>query len=493
MKTAVPDAPKFIPRGIAIAIGIMFISVLGVLLVNYSPEKSNPGFDEPWYMGLASSGWLSVSSGQTGTYHAAKSMPFLVFRAIFGGVVGDAADYSTLAPYFLLFNALCLFLACIAVAKILQHLGKGDLIVSALILMIVTKAFLVFYDYYPILGDVFVFALGAALAYGVVLRRLSVQYAVLAVSAITSPQLCLFALLIIIFPNSPTPVKSNERTLLSPLLFAALVAFPIICAASAIFLVPERTVAVAEWWGNPKYFKQPAVVIAAVALAGIVLWAAALPARMLTLQSVACSISWRHILFSVLLLSLIAAIVSKSLGASGPTIGIPSVVDALLIKFSYLLSKPGPPGLLSHILFLGVAAAAVIVVWRDFSRWLVLQGSGVALGFAVMLTYFGLDGEVRHVIFLYPLIVVGLIDICSARIRKIGPVKLFVANALVSLSWLPFFYFDASYRGERHLSAFGMCWSLQHYVIAIIMSAMTFYLAWRWFRPSVIIGTSVSA
>jgi hypothetical protein len=470
-------------RRIAVFLLGVGLCLAGAVSIRSHPDKAGTfGFDEVHYLHLLRSGWSSVHEGTTGSYYASRALPFLIVRLLFGYHADQDWNLPAWSRDMTVLSAACLIFTGWVLWRALRVRGNEALTPYALLLLVATKAFLGFYIYYPMLGDVFAMGVSALFLHGFFQGIPFLQWAALAASVFTSPLLSAFLFLILSFSRSADASPSRSAPPRSQVFWAACLAIPVLAIAVAAFtLVPDSTIAVARGWGNPKYFEQPVLVALAFALAALAIRYAVLPAAhwrlrdyLRALRPGAAAAGICLLLAATLWVSLQAAVVTEQDAAFAGR--------GLLIKFSYLLGHPGPVGIPSNLLFYGVAPAALLVNWRRFAGWLAYLGPGVALAFSFTMALFGLDGEVRHVTMLVPLAVLGATEICREPLVRIGIPVLLLWAAVLSLSWIPFLYLDPSYEGERQLSAFGMCWSVPHYFAALAMAGTTAAAAWRWLR-----------
>lgn len=456
--------PWFLWAGVFAALAIAYVAP------DYPPKGARPTFDEVHYLHLLRYGWASVTDGTTGLYYASKSLPFLLVNALFG-FSSSVWDFEGYYGGMIVFNTACLAFAAWVLVRALALQGLKKLAPAALILLLCNRAFLNFYIYYPRLPDAFVLGLGALFLLGHVENRRKLIWASLFLSLLSCPQLTVFIVLYLAFPLPAKLPKKDPGTPRGRQLF-----WSVILGAPALglglwtlFVSPETTVAVAEGWQNPKYFKGSAVVLGSITAAGAALWFSVMPLQSWHWTKVLRSLDLRRALLAVVAVGLVT-LAMKSV-ATGESQGFAYGIRGIAIKMSYLLSKPGP-GPLSHIVFFGLTGAFALMTWRELSRWVSGQGPGFALAFATTLIYFGLDGEVRHVIFLLPLVVLGICHAAREKLLAIRPSLLIWTALILSLNWVAFLNLDETYAGERHLSAFGMCWSPIHYGAAIAIGAV---------------------
>jgi len=115
----------------------------------------------------------------------------------------------------------------------------------------------------------------------------------------------------------------------------------------------------------------------------------------------------------------------------------------------------------------------VLVFWREFADWVSQQGLGFSLGFCVSIILIGgIDGEVRHLTYLLPIAVVGVCQVASPLLRKLGANLLLWSGLVFSLNWILFLRLGPTHLSEKHLSAFGICWSKTHYLIGMSLAIL---------------------
>lgn len=426
-------------------------------------------------------------SGQTDSYHAFKSFPFLVFHAIFGSQVSHGDSYDDVYWEFILFNLACLAAAAILIAMTLRKQQLGDYVPHAIIMFFGTKAFLAFYLHYPLLGDQFAVLLGALIMYGLFSNRRIVVVLATMISAGTSPVLSFFALATLAWPkleDKDSPGRtgiSQFRSVGSLAVAILLVLIPVSGGLMALFVFPSETVQIAEKWGNVKYMTSPGTLSVATIVAACVCWFSARPVRHFSARKIMRAFSRAYFSLGCIVLGFTWLLIYLSLGSSASSNEMPGLFGAILIKWSYMLSHPGPPGLLSIAGFLGLPAAIIIVNWRKFSSWLSTGGFGLSFGFAATWIFFGLDGEIRHVLFLYPLIIVGSIAIAARRIRAFGVQNMLLSCGFISVLWIPFIGLSDQSGREPHLSSFGMCWNSSQYLLGLLMFALIVMFSRRYF------------
>lgn len=456
--------------GIAACVGVAYVAR------DYPPKNNRPTFDEVHYLHLLRFGWATIVDGTTNAYYAAKSFPFLFMRNAFSYTAEQGWDFSRWYLDITLFNWACLAYGAWAVFRILSYQKRLNLLLVAIALLLCNRAFLNFYNYYPILGDVFMLALGALIAMGHFLKKRGLIWIALPIAGLTAPQISLFVLIYLAFKPAGGETTEGAPDRRMQALYATLFAVPILATGLyAFYGIPEKSIAVAEAWQNPKYFKDPLVLGLSVVCAAVALYFASLPLSYRKPLDYLRQVAWKHAAAAAAVAALVSWAVGRASG--GSKAGADFAAQGIPIKMSYMLSHPGPPGIPSHVIFYGWVAVLVLVFWKSFARWVSEQGAGFALAFSFTLMFMGLDGEVRHVTFMLPMVVIGVCNVADKFLVKLGATKLIWAGLLLSLNWVIFLHADPTYVGERHLSAFGMCWSPTHYFIALAISVAAFVAA----------------
>lgn len=463
----------FLRRSWLVTLFGVFSCVFGAYLcVRYriAMTGAEPGFDEVHYYRLLRFGREAITGGSTVVYYAFKSLPFLLVHSLF--TVGGTAGWSHLFYYraMLLFNSACLILVAWTVVQTLIRRGLKKLIPFALVLLFYNRAFLSFYVWYPRVPDIFSLTIGSLFFMGYLNGNKQLVWASLVLAAMTDPVLTLFILICVSvwFKGPAIDFKGTTASKGNQLFWSMLFGVPVVgLGLAALYVFPDQTVAVAEGWGNPRYFKSPWVVALSVAAAVPAIWYATLPLSYWSWKSVLKSISLKHFILAFAIKAIIEAFV-RSICAN-QTYGY-NPLYTVAITESYLLSKPAP-GLLSWVIFCGLIGVLVLLMWKPFSRWIAERGPGLALAFCATLTAFGLDGEVRHVLFFIPLLVIGICEVAGERFGRLPISGLIWFGLILSTNALVFFALNSfsPYGGAMMLSAFGMCWTPLHYLAAVLI------------------------
>lgn len=442
---------------------------------DFPPKNYAATFDEGHYLSLMRFGWASVSTGDTSNYYAAKSLPFLLARALFAF---SPAGWD-LPAYFrgmVVFNLLCLGLIGWIVSRILKLQRLEHLTGIAWILLLVNRSFLSFYIYYPRLPDIFVMAVGTLFLLGFLAKDRKTVWLSYCAALFSSPHLSLFILSAIVFSGAGRDSRPCERTA-NHLFWYAVLALPALAGAYWAFrIAPEKSRDVAASWGNVRYFDDPRIFMLSLLAAAAMFWLALEPMRRWSPRDIFASIDWKGMAAGLILLAASVAWVGSR--AIKSEVGDRSI-RAIPIVLTYTVSKPFQ-GLMTYFVCYGVLGALLVLNWKRLSAWIAEQGPGFALGFSFIALYFGLSGEVRHAIFLMPAVLVGLCDTGRDSLSRINPAKLIWLNLMVALNAHLFILADPRYSGEPHLSAFGMCWSPIHYGVAVGLTAIMALVVAKW-------------
>lgn len=469
----------------------LVLGVLACVLVMYlgCPGNKDAGFDEGHYLNLLHHGWRSVTEGTTPAYYASKALPFLITNAIFG--YSDDLELSLSATHrdMILLNLVELLLCAVLLARVLWIQGLSCIAPRAFAVLFCSDAYLNFYIHYSRLPDVFMLLVGSLFTCGVFERKRWMMWGAILMAAMTAPQLSAWLLLCIAFPAT----TSGEEESRSPhyqigVHLSWAITFGVVVLGLGIwahFVRPESTVQVAESWGNAKYFKHPLLFAASLATTAALIWFGSKP------------LGWYHPAVFVRTIRLSDAMIGGGLtfviqwsigqAALSESAGATYALRGLAIAASVNLSKPGV-GIFSYVIFFGWLGALAILHWSKLARWISSLGPGTALGFCFSFLLFGIDGEVRHVIFLIPMTLIGIAHVCSPILERTPTAVIVWSGLVLSLNWLLFSVLDSNYTGERRLSAFAGCWSPLHYYAGVMIFCLALNLLMRWERhriPSV--------
>lgn len=455
---------------------------VSVVLARIAPGKgAKPTFDEGHYLRLLRFGWQSVLDGSTAAYYAAKSLPFLLAHVLFDFGSSPQWDYPVLYRAMDLFNWGCLLFVAWALARILESQQASHLTPLAWVLLLCNRAFLHFYSFYPILPDIFTLALGSAFWLGFFLKDRRWLWGSYLAATVTNPQLMVMMLVVLAFtrrgvaPGEPIPRTSRQAW------WALVLGAPfLVMSLGAFYLFPERTIEITESWGNVLFFRHPLSVALSTVAGALAMWFLAAPLQYWTWRDFLQTLNWKAVLAALILAVAASSVVGSY--AADRSAGIAYALRAIVIGSSIMLSKPAP-GILSYVVFLGLAGAFAILTWKSLGRWIGLQGPGVALAFSGLLMATGLGGEVRHVIFVLPLVIVGICRVAGEAIARVPLAVWICAGAMLSLNWLVFLALPG-YATEPELSAFGMCWSKAQYVGAVVMVAASLWVIRRMVRTA---------
>lgn len=455
-----------------------------LLLIYFTPfypfKGGRPTFDEVHYLHLLRFGWNSVVDGTTQTYYASKSLPFLMANALFDY---EQRDWDFLTYYwdmralnliFLAFSAWCIF-------RILRIKNLGHLTPFALVLLLVNRAFLSFYVYYPTLPDIFVLVPASFFLLGHFQKSAAKIWISLVAALFTSPQLVLVIIIYLGFSKWKTALPSaaavEPESRPNHIFWALVFGVPVLAMSLwGMFVEPDKIVAVAEAWVNPKYFKEPWVLVLSYLAAVIALWFVVTPLSHWGWRAGLRAISFWPGVIGVAVAFSSVTYVNWTSTKKAEEIAYGS--RGLWIIQTYLVSKPFV-GVISQVITFGLIGIFAILTWRALSRWIASNGIGLTLGAVFSLAFFGVHGEVRHAILLLPLLVVGICETSADLLKRIGLPKLIWGGLVLACNGFVFLYLDPEFRGERHLSAFGMCWSPQHYFAALAIAGAALWIASR--------------
>lgn len=384
-----------------------------------------------------------------------------------------------------LFNGILLSICTFLLFRIHTSLSISTPFPVLLVLCFFNFAFFVFLAFFPILGAITDFTLSLAMMYCYLSRKTKTLLCFIVLSGFSNPLLLYLSSILLIINgklddiNAITPLK---ETGLRIILWILLNTGAIVMFWYGTVYDPVGVIEVMKTWSWPTLFGNPvSIILSFIAIAifycGLVT-TINIPRIMHNIRRL---LDWKYTLTMLLAISTIKFIASY-LSVNTNNFYWGAVKDfnnfkTLSTVFIYAASKPGG-FFIGHVTFFGSSMLLVFIYWKRLSKQLREADLQQSLFIFFSLAILGIDPESRHLIWLYPWLIINLVKVISLQYKDLY--WILPINILLSFLWIafPLFYSGLAYEQLTLLRFMGGGMSESIYLFVGTNTVIVFACLW---------------